>query len=317
MYPDYEYAKNGSRSVNHLLRNFLILGVGFATALTAPSVNAELRGAQGMETLLDQVNAELGQPGEQNQFYIKAERTDDVESGEAAMYINHPVSRLSVALGSSSSWCEILPLHINVKACTYDNDGDSLSLYLGPKSYQDPDDAFEIVYRFQSEFNNDYLSAVALADEGPLGTSNYHIEIEAIPSKDEPNQSFMRIYLSNHQSWLSSRAMDVYLATKGSEKQGISITGYDSVGNPVYSSGALAVAERNLLRYYFAFDAYFDALSIEEPEKRLEAQLNSWFDKTEDYPQLHELEKQEYLADKRRERNNQKRLQAEMGPDSD
>ena len=72
------------------------------------------------------------------------------------------------------------------------------------------------------------------------------------------------------------------------------------------------MAERNLLRYYFAFDAYFDSLEIKDQRNRHESQLNSWFDKTETYPQLHELDKQEYLDEKRHERRNQEQLQASL-----
>ena len=212
----------------------------------------------------------------------------------------------------ASQWCEILPLHMNVKACTHTSDGSGLTLYLGRKFYQTPDDAYQISYQFSSNPGENYFWAMALAEQGPLGTSDYHIEIEAIPSKNN-GQSFLRIFVSNHQSWLSSKAMDVYLATNGKEKQGVSITGYDSSGNPIYSSGAVAAAERNLLRYYFAFDAYFDALDTDEAKERHARQLNSWFEKTADYPQLHELEKQEYMEEKSKERRNQIQLQQALG----
>ena len=99
-----------------------------------------------MAELLEKVRDELGQPGEENQFYLKAERKHHVDSGEAAIYINHSVAELSAALGSSVRWCEILPLHMNVKACTYAASGDSLTLYLGRKFYQDPDDAYQEVW---------------------------------------------------------------------------------------------------------------------------------------------------------------------------
>ena len=107
--------------------------------------------------------------------------------------------------------------------------------------------------------------------------------------------------------------MDVYLATSGKDKQGISISGYDSSGNPIYSKGAVAAAERNLLRYYFSFDAYFDALETIDPDERHARQLSSWFDKTEAYSQLHELSKQEYVDEKTKERHNQKQLQKALG----
>lgn len=52
------------------------------------------------------------------------------------------------------------------------------------------------------------------------------------------------------------------------------------------------------MRYYLAIDSYLDAPGPEQLEPRLAA----WFDATEQYAkQLHEIEKSDYLAMKRRE----------------
>lgn len=106
--------------------------------------------------------------------------------------------------------------------------------------------------------------------------------------------------------------MHVYLATKGKHKQGISVIGHDEDGNPIYSKGEPAVAERNLLRYYFAFAAFFNSAGEKDDNKRHENQMNYWFDQTEQYPQLHEMGKEEYLTEKRKERANQIALQREQ-----
>ena len=69
------------------------------------------------------------------------------------------------------------------------------------------------------------------------------------------------------------------------------------------------MAERNLLRYYFAFAAFFNSASKTDSAARHNAQLDYWFDSTEKFPQLHEMEKEAYVEEKRKERENQIELQ--------
>ena len=83
----------------------------------------------------------------------------------------------------------------------------------------------------------------------------------------------------------------------------------DAEGNPVYSGGESGVAERNLLRYYFAFIAFFSELEEKDQQKRHDGQLTFWFDQIEKYPQLYEMSREKYLDQKRKERVNQIALQ--------
>ena len=80
-----------------------------------------------------------------------------------------------------------------------------------------------------------------------------------------------------------------------------SIVGRAADGSPIYIEGLRGAVERNTLRYYLAIEAYLGALALppaQQPERRLQA----WFDATERHPlQLHELERDDYLAMKRRE----------------
>ena len=85
-----------------------------------------------------------------------------------------------------------------------------------------------------------------------------------------------------------------------------------SRAQPIYSSGKAAVAERNLVRYYFAFDAFFHASGETNPGRRHELQTSNWFEETEKYPQLHELDRDEYLSEKRKEKENQLQLQSDL-----
>ena len=83
----------------------------------------------------------------------------------------------------------------------------------------------------------------------------------------------------------------MYLHTKGKTKEGISVVGHNEDGSPIYSKGMPAVAERNLLRYYFAFAAFFDSAGISDDASRHEKQLTYWYEQTEKFQQLHELDR--------------------------
>ncbi len=259
-----------------------------------------------MRALYERVRNILDDPTPENPFYLQASSTEDTESGEAAVYLPLSLDEVSNALDSVSNWCDILPLHINVKTCTYNQVGDRMNLYMGRKFYQTPDNAFKLTYSFKTYTSDNYFAAVAHAEEGPLTTSDYQIKLEFIALD---NKTFGRIYVSNHQSWLSKKGMEIYLSTLGKDKQGIKVIDRNEQGEPVYSSGAIGVAERNLIRYYFAFMTFFDSTAKADTEKRYEHQLNNWFDRTEGFPQLYEMSKQEYLLDKRKERENQLTLQ--------
>lgn len=55
------------------------------------------------------------------------------------------------------------------------------------------------------------------------------------------------------------------------------------------------------MRYYLAIAVYLDSLQLPESE-RASRRLQAWFDATERYPaQLHEVERDDYLAMKRDE----------------
>jgi hypothetical protein len=278
----------------------------FILSLAVGGVHADPVGPDAVKELYERVKSTIEHPTPENPFYLEAENRHKVESGEAVLVFPQQINDIADTLSSPNSWCEILPLHINVKACTYSKSSNVMTIYLGRKFYQDPEDAYQLEYNFSTIKQDDYFAFVAVAEEGPLGTSDYHIEFEVIPVA---GKSFGRIHVSDHQSWISSKAMHIYLSTKGADKQGIKVVGHDEQGHPIYSKGESAVAERNLLRYYFAFAAYFDSATEPDANKRHEKQMKYWYDQTEKFPQLHEISREEYLDEKRRERVNQIALQ--------
>lgn len=55
------------------------------------------------------------------------------------------------------------------------------------------------------------------------------------------------------------------------------------------------------MRYYLAIQAYLEGATV-PPAERIEWASTRWFDLTEQYAlQLHEIERNDYLANKRRE----------------
>ena len=93
-------------------------------------------------------------------------------------------------------------------------------------------------------------------------------------------------------------ALRAYLATAGSDKVGFTQDKSDKSG---YVGGMRGTVERNTMRYYLAIDAFLSGLAAPQAQQ-LEQRLQTWFSATERYPrQLHEVDKNEYLAMKRKE----------------
>ena len=70
--------------------------------------------------------------------------------------------------------------------------------------------------------------------------------------------------------------------------------------------------ERNIVRYLLALRAYMLTHSTDGPEGMIR-RAELWYDSTERYPeQLHEVDRDDYLKDKRREYQHQVDLQTEL-----
>lgn len=292
--------------IGHSLRLTFVLALIGAAAPAVSSVS-NVSGAKDMLAAYEEAKPILDNPTPAQPFYLQAKVEDYVQTGVAAVYFEQSVDEIAASLSRLNSWCQVLLLHLNTKACTYSN-GDKrkiLTIYLGRKFYQEPDDAYVMEYDFKSQKKGDYFSALITADEGPLGTSDYRIQLEVMAIDD---RTFGRIRVAQTHSWVSSKAAKLYVATKGRNKQGISIVEYDKNGKPVYSTGERAIAERNLLRYQFAFTAFFKAQEKPKTE-RFDERLDYWFDQTELYEQLYEVDRNQYIADKNKEHENQLALQ--------
>lgn len=227
--------------------------------------------------------------------------------------MDQPFPAVQQALVSPQAWCDIVPQHLNIKACTDEQvDGICrLTFYSGRKFYEKAQDVYLLPYRFDVTHSEPgYFQTILSADKGPMGTSHYRIEVEAIPLAE--NKTFLHFRYAYQYNFLTSISMKTYLATLGSGKVGFSVTGKDDTGKPVYVAGIRGVIERNTVRYFFAIQSYLDTLG-RQPGERFLARINEWFALTERFPhQLHELDKKDYLAYKQYEHRDQLQLQTQI-----
>ena len=108
--------------------------------------------------------------------------------------------------------------------------------------------------------------------------------------------SFVHFRYAYRSSALSRLAVDTYLATLGRDKVGFTVLGTGSDGHPLFVGGQRGVVERNAVRYLLAVQAELEV-------ERGGATSERW------PRQLHELDRDDYLAIKRRERAEQLRRQ--------
>lgn len=251
-----------------------------------------------------------------NQFGIPLylESSEEYSSLHVDVYgiFDYPFDVVRDALQAPDKWCDINSLLINIKACTFRKVSDQwqLTLYSGRKYYQPPKDAYKLDFTFRlAAQQREYLDIALTAKKGPLLTSDHRVRCEAAPL--DKGRTFIHFSYDYSYGALARTAIKTYYATLGRDKRGFSIIAANKDGTPVYVGGVRGSLERNAVRYYLAIQTYMDTLRF-PPNQRFEKRNNRWYDLTARFPrQLYELEKGEYLANKRREHNNQLMLQIE------
>ncbi|HYQ90555.1 MAG TPA: hypothetical protein VES89_00390 [Candidatus Competibacteraceae bacterium] len=250
--------------------------------------------------------AELSKQLRDNQYkrplYVKSVESSHDLKGEIYAVINYPFAAVNMALNNPAHWCDVLILHLNVKYChaASNKAGTVLSVNLGRKYYQPLADTYRVEFNYRGVITTpDYFAVELNGENGPLGTHDYRIWIEATPVND--GRTFLHVTYAYAFDLAGYLAVQGYLATIGSDKVGFTIIGKQPDGLPVYIKGVRGVLERNTMRYYLAIDAYLAALTTPAKD-RLEKRMQYWFDATDHYArQLHEVTRNEYLEMKRRE----------------
>ena len=253
--------------------------------------------------------AELTPQLQKNQFQrpLVLQSTESAASLKGDIYavLDYPFATVSTAFNGPDHWCDMLILHLNTKYCraVSQNGKNQLQVNVGKKHDQALADAYRVNFNLAVAASTpDYLDVVLSARDGPMGTSDYRILLQAVAL---PNgRTFMHLTYSYAYGLAARIAMKAYLSTVGSEKVGFTRT--PGGGDAQYIGGVRGVVERNTMRYYLAIDAYLSALGVAEPQQ-LERRLQTWFAATERYPrQLHEVSRDEYIEMKRSETQRQR-----------
>jgi hypothetical protein len=246
-------------------------------------------------------------------LYLQSSESDNRLQGEVFALVDHPYDVVRAALSRADAWCGILILHLNVKYCRAGGGpAPALDMAVGRKFDQPLRDAYwlRLAYRVAVS-REDYLQVVLVGPSGPMGTRDYLIQVEVVPF--DGGHALLHMAYGYSYDALAGLAMSTYLATFANEKVGFSAVGTSTSGQPLYVRGVRGVVERNAMRYYLAIDAYLGARALpaaQQPQKSLQ----DWFAATERYAlQLHEMDREAYLAMKQLEI---RRQQTELPPPS-
>lgn len=259
------------------------LGAACLLALGAVQAHADAGSLRARYTeLRDQMR---GNPYGRQMHIDSAESSNSLQ-GDVYAVLEHPFQDVKEALQDPNAWCDIMLLPFNTKAC--EARGGHLSVRIARRPTQPADQAYRIDFGFNNvAANANYLQTRLNAGQGPFGTRDYRIDVEAVPL--DGGRTFMHMSYSYGFGGAGRFAMQAYLATAGASKVGFT------------SNGVRGAVERNAMRYYLAIDSYLDTMNLPDPQ-RVERRINHWFSSTERYPrQLHEMDRATYVSMKRAE----------------
>ncbi len=243
---------------------------------------------------------------------LDSDQDNDTVMVRVDAILEHPFHQVSQEFRSAAVWCESLFLHINVKACVHHGDGErsGIELYISRKRFQRPENAYRMDLDFRVQIaEEDYLAVKLAGDRGPYGTRDYRMTLEAVPLDAE--RTLIHVRHAVDYGALARGFLNLYLRFGGGDRVGFTVVGEDDAGRPIYVDGLQGVIERNVMRFYLAFQAYLESLEFAE-EDRLAFRMARWFELTERYPeQLRELDENTYLRQKEMEWREQQSLQVQ------
>ena len=278
---------------------FLIALSGAACALASVP---EMQSAASLQTQYAALGERLSHNPFRQALILDSSDSSGHLQGDLYALVDYPFATVTASLSGPGQWCDVLILHINTKYCraTDTGAGTVLTVRIGKKYPELLADTYPVVFSYRLAAKTpDFLDIRLNADKGPLGTSDYLIQLAAIPMTG--GRTFLHLTYSYAYGLTGQFAMNTYLATIGRDKVGFTITGKQANDLPEYIGGERGLMERNTMRYYLAIDSYLGSLAT-PPRYRFESSLQSWFAATEKYPrQLHEVDRTDYLNMKRSE----------------
>lgn len=301
-----------ARFVSAVARILWLIHLVFFAALFTSLLTTERAFAEPLLlTQYENLKPELAQSVFGSPIVLYSDTSKHHAQGEVFAVLDTPIADIQQTLSQPEHWCELAILHINIKACTYQNktEDQRLTIYLGRKYYQPPSQAHPLNYLFETLKNSDnHLYIKLTSDDGPFGTHDYLISFEAVPV--DAQHSFIHFQYRYQFGFLARLTMTTYLNTIGRKKVGFSIKGKDLQGGPGYVKGVQGVVERNVMRYIYAIQSILDTTKSPVADRQQQGFTN-WYTYIAKHPrQLVEYTREEYLQRKKQEIENQRALQA-------
>jgi len=246
---------------------------------------------------------------------IQSTQFSDRVEGGLQVSLAFPQTQLRELLVSRAALCDIAIIHFNIKSCLY-LDGETsdvaisdaepkplLRIFGARKDYQSPEDSGFFDFHYQLKEDSPERTVVDIhGDQGPFGTLDYRIRLEAIA---DGAGSTLNITFSVSYSQVTHWVQRLYFSSIARNKIGFSSPASGRQADD-YVRGLWAMIERNVMRLFLSLQVALE----KPPEADLDARLHRWFELTEQYPrQLREMDLESYLDSKRREVANQRRLQ--------
>lgn len=301
---------------NRIINKFFILLVVVVVLFSAGFAVAAEKPRQNEKRLLDTYRKNIARL-EKNSFglplFLDSSERDNVVNVDVYGIFDYPFNSVVNVLKVPKNWCDIVSLHQNVKACTYNKlpKAEPLTFYIGRKEYQLPEDTRPVIYNYRVvEQQPGYLDIILTADAGPFGTTNHRMRFEAL--RLTGGRTFVHVSYAYSDSAALRLAAKAYFATLARSKVGFTVTATDKKGNPIYIGGPRGSIERNAVRYYYAIEAFMNSMNYPENE-RFSSRINEWYDLTSRHRnQLFELSKEDYVTFKTKEHKNQVTLQRQV-----
>lgn len=240
-------------------------------------------------------------------LYLQSVESPGSLQGDIHAVLEFPYEEVRQVLVKPDAWCNILILHLNVHYCRPDGAAprQMLAVGVGRKVDQPLADLHWVNFSHRvGKSSDDYLAVELQAPTGPLGTTDYRIVVEATPLAER--RTLLHLRYAYGYGLAARLATQAYLATVGAGKVGFSPVGRRADGQPQRVGGVRGALERNTLRYYMAIESYLGSRA-QPAGRQLSKSLEDWFAATERYPQLHEVEREAYVAMKLREVTRQER----------
>lgn len=287
-----------------------LLALGWVICLGSALAQTSSEAAQRLRTQRTTLDAQLQYNVFTRPLVLQSSETPQGLRGDMYALMAFPFATVSSALQDPQQWCEVMILHINTKYCHAVNGAQSavLNVNIGTKTPQTLSESTRVALTYTVTASQpDYFQVQLNARDGPLGTHDYQITLEAVSLT--PDQTFLHLTYAYSANLAAQLAMQTYLATVGSQKVGFTVLGQTTDDQPIWIKGLRGVVERNTMRYFLAINSYL-ATRQQPPAQRFEASLQHWFTASETYPrQLHEIDRSAYLEMKRAEHLRQQTAQ--------